>query len=71
LLRLQAPNPYLLRQVTLEAIDRIRSVPGLDGVTLVSRGPEVTGRNSGLRTAPASLLAFGLVLLLPVPVRRR
>jgi hypothetical protein len=45
-------------------------VPGLEQVALVSRGPEVRGRPSGLRTAPASLLAFGLVLLLPVPGRR-
>lgn len=71
LLRLQAPNPFLLRTLTQDAVETIRSVPGLEGVTLVSRGPEVFGKPSGLRTAPAWLLAFGLVLLLPVPRRRR
>ncbi|MDX6217812.1 MAG: hypothetical protein QOG99_3396 [Frankiales bacterium] len=70
LLRLEAPNSYTLRELTLEAVSAIRSVPGLEQVALVSRGPEVRGRPSGLRTAPASLLAFGLVLLLPVPGRR-
>ncbi|MCU1601852.1 MAG: hypothetical protein JWO22_2561 [Frankiales bacterium] len=71
LLRLQAPNPFLLHKLTQEAVETIRTVPGLESVSLVSRGPEVSGTESGLRTAPASLLAFGLALLVPVPRRRR
>lgn len=66
LLELRAASSFGLRTLAQQAVVAIRSVPTLEHVELVPRTPERSGIPSGLRTAPAALLALGLALLLPV-----
>ena len=70
LLRLQADSPAELRAAQTRVLEVAAPARQLSHLRLMSRGPAVTGKPTGLRTAPGWLPLLAVGFLLPVPGRR-
>lgn len=70
LLRLQAGSEAGVRAEQTRVLEAAARVRQLSRLTLMSRGPAVTGTPTGMRTAPGWLPVLVAGLLLPVPGRR-
>ncbi|MFN2536585.1 MAG: hypothetical protein ABR549_00355 [Mycobacteriales bacterium] len=70
ILRLQADSTAALQAEQLRVLDVAARVHQLSRLQLMTRGPSVTGKPTGLSTAPGWLPVLVGVLLVPVPGRR-